>query len=217
MNSSDYWERNYQENFIKLPSNFSLFVVEKFNSTRRTIFEIGCGDGRDAEFFIERGFDYIGFDDSESAIISCMERTTKFRTDDRKFSFCKSNFLFDEWPDFHGLDLIIYSRFVIHALTNEQRRDLFKRISETDCNSVIFVFENRTIFDELYGIGKECGDHSYFSDHFRCFTDPDALNQEICDLGWGINYWELSKDFAPWGSASPIVLRAICNVPTRTL
>jgi SAM-dependent methyltransferase len=77
--SSDYWGTYYgKQEAPVLPSQFALFVANEIATGEippvGTICDIGCGNGRDALFFLQLGYQVQGLDASDAAITVCRER-----------------------------------------------------------------------------------------------------------------------------------------------
>jgi ubiquinone/menaquinone biosynthesis C-methylase UbiE len=67
--SQTYWENYYQSGAAPAePSNFASFVVAKHVQPGQSLIELGCGNGRDAQFFAASGIDVIAVDQCESEI-----------------------------------------------------------------------------------------------------------------------------------------------------
>ena len=70
------------------------------------------------------------------------------------------------------------------------------------------MLETRTVYDELYGKGKNIGDNEFFTDHYRRFIEPkDFLSFVLKD--YFIHYYELSTGFAPLQNEDPLIMRLV--------
>lgn len=79
-----------------------------------TVLDIGCGDGRNAIFFIRNGYDYIGID-TEFSKLKLLEHVSKSVSD--RASFIHSDFRKAKLNE-NSFDLVICSR-VMHFLEDE--------------------------------------------------------------------------------------------------
>jgi SAM-dependent methyltransferase len=75
----DYWGSYYDKAEAPvLPSQFALFVANEIVTGELppvgTIFDVGCGNGRDALFFLQLGYQVRGLDASHAAIAVCHQR-----------------------------------------------------------------------------------------------------------------------------------------------
>lgn len=73
----------------------------------------------------------------------------------------------------------------------------------------IFI-ETRTIYDELYGVGKKMKKNEFFSDHYRRFIDPKEIKIKL-SKHFKIIYIKCKKNFAKHKNENPKVLRIVCK------
>ena len=104
--------------FMKTPSSIVGEVVERYSlAADAALLEIGCGEGRDARYLLERGYNLLATDVSEAAVRYCRER-------------------FPQWQDrFQVLDCVkdrlekrfdlIYGVAVVHMLVLDEDRKGF--------------------------------------------------------------------------------------------
>ena len=109
-----HWDEYYKKDKApSFPSPFAEYVANILN-TQQDILEIGCGNGRDAKYFSSKGHHVTGLDRSREAIELCK----------RLYSNEPIDFFFGAITDIAKQNKIydlIYSRFVIHALSlNEE-------------------------------------------------------------------------------------------------
>lgn len=106
---------------IMSPSPIVERVIEKYDVTKEaTILEIGCGEGRDISYLLEKGYNVLGSDVSEEAIKYCKSKYEgKFKVID---------VVKDEPNEYFDF---IYSIAVIHMLVkDEDRKKYFRYIKE---------------------------------------------------------------------------------------
>lgn len=123
----DRYRQIHQQNlrwFTQAPSRIVLEVMEEFGVGKNArVLEIGCGEGRDARFLLEQGFDVLATDISAEAISFCQKTwpywTNRFRTLD-----CIGGAL-EEKFDF------IYAVAVLHMLVRDEDRTGFYRFLQT--------------------------------------------------------------------------------------
>ena len=70
------------------------------------------------------------------------------------------------------------------------------------------MIEARTVYDELYGVGKKVGEHEYVSSHYRRFIDPKQLKKKLGKL-FKIKFFKVGRNFAKYKKENPKVLRII--------
>ncbi len=81
------------------------------------VLEIGCGEGRDAIWFLNNHYSILASDVSEEAIRYCRQKYPQFRDSFIKLDVCKDNM--EKTFDF------IYSVAVIHMLVDQDDRNRF--------------------------------------------------------------------------------------------
>ena len=119
----DRYRQVHRENlhwFDDAPSGIVLETVEKYSVTaRHRILEIGCGEGRDARFLLEKGYDVLATDVSPAAVDCCRKQDPGHRDCYAVLDclYCDTAEKFD----------FIYAVAVIHMLVLREDRDSFYR------------------------------------------------------------------------------------------
>lgn len=163
--------------------------------------ELGCGNGRDALFFLANGIQVTGIDASDVAI----NKLNSLGLVDAKF-FC-GNFVDSEEIYSRKYD-VCYSRFSLHAVNEIQEDLLLKNIFHTLNDEGKFFVEVRGIHDELFGRGEQVGRNCFlYNGHFRRFVDKAELEKKLLRENFKLEYSEESTDFAPLGNNRPPVIR----------
>ena len=99
-------------------------VLNRFNLKDKRILEIGCGEGRDARYLLNKGYNVLASDISEEAIKYCKENDP---THSEKYKV--SNALKEEPKDKFGF---IYSVACLHMFVlDEDRNKFFKYIHDS--------------------------------------------------------------------------------------
>ena len=99
------------------PSPIVLETIKKYNCINCKILELGCGEGRDANFLLENGYNILATDVSNEAINYCKSINVHNSKSFMILDACNSNL--NEKFDF------IYSVAVIHMLVLQKDRDDF--------------------------------------------------------------------------------------------
>ena len=103
-------------------------IIKRYNfHTDRSLLEIGCGEGRDAEIVLENGFHLLATDISPEAIKYCKEKMPDFESNFMVLD-CLSRDL-DKKFDF------IYSVAVVHMLVLDEDRNGFYQFIRRHLNS----------------------------------------------------------------------------------
>ena len=77
----DYWNEYYKSQSPgDQPSNFARFCIENYRNEIGTIFDLGCGNGRDTLFFSSLKINAIGLEQSESVIEQNEKKNPNIRT-----------------------------------------------------------------------------------------------------------------------------------------
>ena len=205
---SQYWNEYYKNtsNQKLIPSSFAKKVNELLDS-KSSILELGCGNGRDSLYFLSEGHVITAIDGSNYAIDRLNEITENkpalFICDD----FVKCDVVYQLYYD------CIYSRFTLHAITEEQENELLSNVKKTLQYGGIFCIEARTVHDEIYGKGEMVGKNAYiYNNHYRRFINVTEFKNKLEKLGFKIMSLEESSGFSKNGDSDPILMRCIAKV-----
>ncbi len=200
----NYWD-NYYNDFkgVLKPSSFSKHCKKFLKNYKGNIYDIGCGNGRDTIFFNKNKLKCIGLDQSSAVI----------KLNKKKFKKIKNNFIKKNFVSFPYKNIkknfSIYSRFTIHTINKKQEKILINKIKKLKKLDYLFI-EARTIYDELFGIGKKIGKNEFLTSHYRRFINPQELKKEI-KKHFKIIEFKVSKGFAIFKKENPKVLRIIAK------
>jgi len=164
--NNEYWDGFYQKQDVRLsiPSQFATFVASEYLGRFGSLVDIGCGNGRDSLFFASLGLKVVAVDYSLSAVESAKSRSKDGAIflhgdiSDGNLSKSVKNLLNTED------DLLIYSRFFIHAITDDQEAQLWGIVSNITKAGDVFALEFRTQRDKML--------EKVTKDHFRRFVNP---------------------------------------------
>jgi len=204
---SDYWDKHYDGFIEQSPSNFSQWVSHKYLHPDDNLIEIGCGNGRDALLLAGKVKQYTGIDISEIALNSANSNMINKGFDN--FKLIKGSFanLDEKLLDIYNRN-ILYSRFSLHSDTSEVEDKFLSKLHKFSNVNLLGLIEVRTIYDELYGVGNQVNEHAFVTDHYRRFIDPNEIYEKISSK-FIVNYFELSRNFAPYKNENPTVLRIV--------
>ncbi|MDA0302807.1 MAG: class I SAM-dependent methyltransferase [Bacteroidetes bacterium] len=206
-NSKEYWESYYRQN--PNPSGESPFArfVSGFLNEGDSLYELGCGNGRDSVFFGKKGVRVHAFDQCEEELAYLTAQNSL------------SNVHF-EAGDFTNLGPksrvdFIYSRFTLHSVTEDKEIDTLRwSFDALNENGLVFI-EIRSILDELYGQGEKVGKNEFVTSHYRRFVALNSFVSRIEEAGFSILYKLESKGLAPHGDDDPIVIRVVAKRAER--
>ena len=204
----EYW-KSFYENFSEdKPSLFAIFCSDHFNEKSK-ILELGCGNGRDAIYFIENGHKVLGIDQSISAIEYIYKKLD---------SFSDSKFIEGDFTNLNYIETfdVVYSRFTLHSVNQDEQNSVLKNAWNQLVKNGLLCIEVRGKLNDLYGKGVKVIDEedAYIYDgHYRRFLDFDLLKMNLIGLGFIIDYSEEERNFAPLGSENEFFIRVLARKP----
>ena len=197
-----YWDNFYQKKkLIFKNTNFSKFCAKFLKNYQHLIIDIGCGNGRDTNFFLQKKFVCFGVDQSKKVITINKKKYVKFKKYFLNKDFSKINF-----DIYFKKKYSIYSRFSLHSINYKSELSFFNNLLKSK-NLEYLMIETRTIYDDLYGKGEKVGNHEYVTDHYRRFIEPAVLKKKL--KKFKIIYFNINKNLAKFKNENPKVLRVI--------
>ena len=181
----NYWSNFYSSNHTLDASNFCKYVLEYFGPQNLKVLDAGCGNGRDT-YALGKFYTVTGLD--TSSYVPEKNSTCTFVNGD----FCSY--------DKSSFD-VVYSRFTLHSITDEQQ-ELF--LSSITRGGTYVCIECRS--DGDVNTVREHGD-----DHYRNFVNFDRLNSLLVDFGFKVLVAEEGAGFAPYKSENPVCVRFIAE------
>jgi len=184
----------------KAPSLFAQHVAQHLRGNERLL-EIGCGNGRDASFFQEQGIQVVAIDASPAAIDLCLKL---HGGNGVHFTAGKL--------ENEGLDLgqsfdVVYSRFVLHAMTEVEQAKMLRAAFEKLGSGGSIYLECRSINDPLARKGEVISPTERIHGHYRRFIVHDDLIQSLQTTGFTIDDAVENTGFAPYKDEDPVVIR----------
>lgn len=163
------------------PSSFCLFFLDK-KIAGETVADVGCGNGRDTLALAKRYKKVIGIDPN------CVE-------DDEVGSvkFIKKS-LMESKKQLKNID-IVYSRFFLHSIQNNEIVDLVKTTNK------YFVAEARALGDKPI----------LYPEHKRNYINTDWLLEVLTKNEFEILFFQKSKGLAIYKNEDPLVFRIIAK------
>lgn len=199
-----YWNKYYNK-FLSpaKPTAFAIYCKRFLKNYNNTLLDIGCGNGRDTIYFNKSKINCYGIDKSNQAIKILKKKNKKI----------KKKFINSDFSNFNYSKLkkkiSIYSRFSIHSISKEKELIFFKQINKSDNIEYLFI-EVRTVYDELYGVGKKLKKNEYLTSHYRRFIDPMIFKKQI-EKKFSIKLFKIRRNFAKYKNENPLVLRIIAK------
>ncbi len=206
-----FWDRHYQGFKLQEPSGFSRYCLDRYLQETDVVVELGCGNGRDGLALATRVGHYVGTDACSVALDNFSESAKEHSKNlKRQPTLLKADFTALDFNEFKqgSARLVVYSRFSMHSITVAEQDKLMENIGNIEGVDWLLMLEARTIYDELYGVGKNIGPHEYETDHYRRFIDPNEFLRKK-PPHFHLAYFEVSKGFAAYKKEDPVVMRAV--------
>ncbi len=218
---SAYWNRFYSEAHQELqaPSSFAVHVTDELGLARPglRLFELGCGNGRDALFFASRGLLVTACDRSEVAVQALQGRPD-----------LESRARFAHRPEFLAADFLeldaayrgpspdlVYSRFTLHAVPVSVQSAALAWARRALAPGGKLLVEVRSVNGSLYGKGQEVERDAFIHDgHYRRFVRIDELTSELTGLGFAIDSAIEASGVAVYKDDDPVVIRLVASIPS---
>lgn len=208
-----YWNSYYRHDSVpELPSQFALFVANEIATGElpvpSAIIDVGCGNGRDTLLFAQLGYTVCGIDMSEAAITICQARMGQASLGAGLLPrFCIGTVDGDEIgafaEEFDG-PLLIYSRFLMHAIDAETEGRAIVRIA------AVLARYGGVLAAEFRTPGDEQG-QKVTSPHFRRFVDPDRFVGRLQAVGMSVIWRAEGHGMAKFRKDNAYVARVLAR------
>jgi len=174
------------------PSSFIAFCAPHMGMSRpvgaggpNKVVEFGCGNGRDARWFVGQGCTYIGLDTSPAAVDRCTAAMTG--PGDKRCTFQTGDFTVpDLLPADSGTADLVYSRFTLHSVSDDQESGAIANAFRLLKPGGRFMLEARSTRDPRCGLGRCVAPHAYVDTHYRRFLDLDGNISKLEGAGFDV-------------------------------
>lgn len=210
-----YWNRFYSKAHQELeaPSTFAQHVMDELGVVKsgKRLFDLGCGNGRDALFFANRGVKVTACDRSQVAV-----DTLRARPDLERFEH-EPQFVVADFLELHHAYRgpapdFVYSRFTLHAVPANVQAAALGWTRRALAPGGKLLIEVRSVKGSLYGKGKEVDRDAFLYDgHYRRFVRMDELTSELTALGFGIDSAIEASGVAVYRDDDPVVIRLVAS------
>lgn len=201
-----YWNNFYDQPLSHLsePSSFATFIYNKLlhEDDFVHVVDLGAGTGRDAHFFQKYGH-VTAIEMSEKAIEKINSKCIS-----KNITTIHTDFTTYDYSQVSDID-IFYSRFTLHAISDQQERVLLENIYNNLKPGKYAAIECRTTKDSLYKIGDRVTDNTYMTDHHRRFVDSQKFIKSVLDIKFKIVYFNESKGLSILDQDDPTLMRII--------
>lgn len=210
------WDNFYgtEHSEIEGPPAFAQYCVSRLVSGT-TVFELGCGNGRDALFLAANGLRVTACDASPVAVARLRDRIGGHMDG-------KANpDVFVAWmsglgPERHNALDAIYMRFVLHAVPRDEASHGIRwSWSSLKTGGALFI-ETRSVNSDLYGVGTSLAMMpSCRMATYRRFIRRRELTSELEGHGFQLEEVVEDRGLATLGSDDPVVIRVIARKPSQ--
>jgi len=208
----DYWNNFYSKSVINVPSQFCVSITADVNK-KKTIVEFGSGTGRDSLYLASIGYVAVAMDLSVEAVEKC-NSSMKDQGVEHAVFICGDMSNSDDvktaidtarsYAHDDESELVIYSRFVMHSL-DDQQEDLFlASLSENINQSESLYLEFRS--------AEDIETEKYFGNenHYRRYIDTDEFVAKLeVKHGFEVKYSITGQGMARYKNEDPFVARII--------
>jgi len=110
-NLKKHWNNFYKKRHINQETSFARFVYNKIKRKKGNLLDIGCGNGRDTFYFINKNINAFGIDFSKTII---KKNQYSSKNNFMCKNFCTNKFNINTKFDY------IYARFFLHAINKKK-------------------------------------------------------------------------------------------------
>lgn len=200
-----HWDSYYGTTVGTLtPSPFALAAAELVPESS-DVLEIGCGNGRDSSFLSKLGHRVVAIDASPAAVDLC--RREHADTTATFHAGVMSDFSADWAKSFD----VLYSRFVIHAMTEAEEIALLRDARDVLRPGGLLLIECRSINDPLARQGEVLSPTERIAGHYRRFIVLEDFRDRLESEGFVVEEVLESDGLARHGDENPVVIRAVCR------
>jgi SAM-dependent methyltransferase len=206
-----YWDSFYKAKNpdIQGPTTFAEWCMPRLGPGAHLV-ELGCGNGRDAVFFAEKGLRVVACDQSEVAIDSLDARPQNAQYAHRP-TFLATDFTRLDDGRFGPVD-VVYSRFTLHAVTQPEASSALAWSARNLGPGGLLLVEVRSVKGSLYGLGEARERDAFvYNGHYRRFVRLDELTGEVTALGLAVEESIESDGLAVHKSDDPVVIRLVAS------
>lgn len=171
MEASNYWEKYWQKRKDYGVNDFAKKAY-KLIQTRglKTILDLGCGDGRDAIYFANKGLKVVAVDIAETEIKKLKLKNNNIECIVQKIeelNFQKN--CFD----------VIYAHLSLHYFNDEATQKIFNQLHKILKKDGLCFVKCKSIEDPLFGQGKKVGENMYQKEHLRHFFTKEYMAEKL--------------------------------------
>ncbi|MFA5000881.1 MAG: class I SAM-dependent methyltransferase [Candidatus Paceibacterota bacterium] len=140
------------------------------NKKVKTLLDLGCGGGRDSQYFSRRGLKVVALD--------------ILRSEDQQEKLKQNNIPFVK-SDIRKLKLkgnsfdVIYAHLSLHYFNNKTTDKVFSNLHKILKPGGYLFIKCKSVNDPLYGKGKKIEENFYEEEHLRHFFSKDYMREKL--------------------------------------
>lgn len=197
----DYWDAFYEKHAVPtVPSQFAVFALDEMGDTR-TVIEIGCGNGRDSVAFAQYGKEVLALDQSPPAIETAQNLASSSGV--RKITFLSGDLTFLSVEKIGKVPApkVVYARFFLHAINDDDLETFFKLSSA-------ILYEGEKVFVEYRG-PEDKEREKVTPKHYRAYRSGLDVSKIAKSEGFLLSYEVEGVGFAKYQQDDAHVVRQI--------
>jgi len=210
--TKEFWNNFYTKHRQNNPSPFALWSIDNYINKDDTVFEIGCGDGRDSFAFVANANSILAIDGCE-VVVECNNKQLQKLSFGQNIVFKAIDFTYIDTLNNDFKFTVCYSRFVLHAIPETLEDILLEYIYKNLPKGGKMIHEFRTNHDELMQKGEQLSSNERLTDHYRRFIDTKLFRKKLSKLGFKELYFIESDGLAIYKNENPVVARVVVEKP----
>lgn len=209
MYNNHYWQSFDYNSVTCKPSNFALFVNEKYIEKEPSdvclhILDIGCGNLRDSLFFANKGHMVYSIDKFFHNEIQ--HKNIEYYQKDINCVLLQNSNIVKKLFD------VIYMRFFLHTISYNEANEVFeKSFYNLKINGLICIEVRSSNDKSLINKSILVNDTAFYTDHHRWLYSIDMLKKKCCQYDLEILYLEENINFSITTEENPVLIRLICR------
>jgi ubiquinone/menaquinone biosynthesis C-methylase UbiE len=171
MNETTYWKNKWSNRIFEPANNFAKRSYKLIKAKNlKTLLDLGCGDGRDSIYFLNKGLQVTAVDFSKSGIEklkACQNKINCILKDIRNINFADNSFD------------AIYAHLTLHYFDDKTTTEIFNNLYKILKKGGLIFVKCKSTDDALCGKGKKVGENMYKKGHIRHFFTKEYMAEKL--------------------------------------